>query len=240
MENKVVIITGGSSGIGAATAIVFAENGYDVAITYKDNIAGAEDLSEKIKALGQKVVVVEADLRLEDEAKKIVDEVTKELGRVDVLVNNAGGYIKGDEWDGSFDAWIDTFKQNIVSVMNMSKYVCKIFEQQQSGVIVNIASRYSVSGNPEAPAYSAAKSGVVNLTQSYAKLLAPFGRANSISPAAANAGYWLSAPKDELEATISKSPFGKLVEPKEVAGLVLFLASDKASKITGQNILIGN
>jgi len=122
--------------------------------------------------------------------------------------------------------------------MNTSKYATEIFQKQKSGIIVNIASRHGLSGQFDALAYSASKAGIVNITQAYAKLLAPFGKANSISPGPVRSGYWLRAPKEELEETISKMPGKRLIEPEEVASLVLSLSSDK-SKVTGQNISLG-
>lgn len=105
-------------------------------------------------------------------------------------------------------------------------------------MIVNVASRFSFSGQFDALAYSAAKAGVVNITQSYAKLLAPFGRANAVSPGAVNTGYWLTAPKNELKETLSSIPLKKLLETEDVAKAILFLASDDARMITGHNLVV--
>lgn len=238
MKNKVVIITGASSGIGAETALRFAKEGANIVITYKENKSGAEDVKNKAEDLGVKCLVVQADLIIEAEAKKVVEQAMQEFGRVDVLVNNAGRYIDGDEWNGTADIWVKSLEQNLVSAMNVSKYAIEIFQKQKSGVIISLASRYAQSGQYEALAYSAAKAGIVNITQVYAKLLAPFGRANVVSPGAANAGYWAKAPKEELEKELATIPLGKLVEPKDIAEMILFLTFDKASMITGQNIII--
>ncbi len=229
---KTILVTGGSSGIGKATALLFAKNGSNVAITYKSNKVGADEVVKKIESLGQKAIAIRADLINEIEAKKVVDETIKKFGKIDVLVNNAGRYIDGDEWNGSSDIWVKSLQQNLVSVMNVSKYVIEIFQKQKSGVMINIASRYSTDGQPDSLSYSASKAGVVNITQAYVKLLAPFGRANAISPSAVKAGYWLKAPKEEVEAQ------GRLVEPEKVAEKALFLASDEAKCITGQNFQI--
>jgi len=231
-KNKVVLITGGSSGIGATTALMFAQNGAHVAITYKSNKEVADLIVKKVTELGQKAVAIKADLINENEAKSVVEKTMAEFGKIDVLVNNAGRYIDGDEWNGTADVWIKSLQQLLVSVMSVSKYAAEIFQKQKSGIIINVASRFATNGQPDSVAYSSAKAGVVNLTQAYAKLLAPFGRANSVSPGAVNAGYWLIAPKEELEAQ------GKLIEPEEVAKKILFLASDEAKDITGQNLLV--
>jgi len=229
---KTILITGGSSGIGKATALLFAKNGANIAFTYKSNKAGADEVVKAIENLGQKAIAIEADLINESEAKNVVDETIKILGKIDVLVNNAGRYIDGDEWNGSSDIWVKSLQQNLVSVMNVSKYVIEIFQKQKSGVIINVASRYSTDGQPDSLSYSASKAGVVNITQAYAKLLAPYGRANAVSPSAVKAGYWLRASEEEVEAQ------GKLVEPEKVAEKILSLASGEAKDITGQNFPI--
>ncbi len=237
-KNKVILITGGSSGIGETTAVMFAQNGADVAITYKNNKDGALSVIEKIKALGSRAMAIQADLIDENQAKQVVDKTMAEFGRIDVLVNNAGGYIEGDEWNGSADIWIKSIQQNLISVMSVSKYAIEIFQKQKSGVIVNIASRHGLNGYYDAISYSAAKAGVINITQAYAKLLAPFGRANSISPSATNAGYWITAPKEEIEKKLLNRPNHKLVEPETIAKKIIFLASDEVKDINGQNFPI--
>jgi len=240
MTNKTILITGGSSGIGEATALIFAQNGADIAITYKNNEEGAEKVMDKIEKLGRRAIAVRADLINESEAKKVVDETIKEFGKIDILINNAGRYIDGDEWNGSSDVWLKSLQQNLVSMMNVSKYAMDIFLKQQSGIMVNVSSRHGSSGQPDALSYSAAKAGVINITQSYAKLLTPFGRANSVSPAATNTGYWLTAPKEETEELLADIPTHKLVEPETIAKKILFLASDEAKEINGQKFLVEN
>jgi 3-oxoacyl-[acyl-carrier protein] reductase len=237
---KTVLLTGGSSGIGAETAKLFADEGYNVALTYNTNKEGADSIVSEIIAKGCKAVAFQAELSKEESAKQLVESVHKEFGQIDVLVNNAGRYIDGDEWYGTEKIWSQTLAQDLVSVMNVSKYVIPIFQKQQSGVMVNIASRLGLSGSHEELAYGAAKAGVINITQGYAKLLAPYGRANAVSPGAVNTGYWLTASKEELEATLANKPLGKLIEPKEVANAILYLATDRSASTTGQNIVVNS
>jgi 3-oxoacyl-[acyl-carrier protein] reductase len=237
-KNKIILITGGSSGIGKITALMFAEKGADIVITYKDNKIGADEVINKIKEFGQKVIAIKADLINEIEAKNIVDKAIEEFGKIDVLVNNAGRYIDGDEWNGTSDIWVKSLEQNLVSVMNVSKYIIEVFQKQNSGVMINVASHLGTEGNPFSLSYGAAKAGVINITQAYAKLLSPFGRVNSVSPGATNAGYWLIAPKEELEAKLASRLNHKLTEPKTIAEKIVFLASDEAKDINGQNFII--
>lgn len=235
---KSILITGGSSGIGAATAKKFAENGYSVAISYKANKSGAEAVVANINQDGGHAICSQAELSKEASAKQLADFVLEEFGRIDVLVNNAGGYIDGDEWDGSEDVWSKTLSQNLVSVMNVSKYCIPVFQKQQSGSMINVASRHGLSGSYEELAYAASKAGVINVTQGYAKLLAPYGRANSVSPGAVDAGYWATAPKEELDETLAGKLIGRLVTTEEVASAIWFLGTDESASITGQNLAI--
>ncbi len=234
-KDKAILITGGSSGIGKITAFMFAKEGAKVAITYKSNKEGADEVVNEIKKSGGKAIHVKADLINDAEAKNVVDVVIKEFGKIDVLVNNAGRYIEGDEWSGASEVWLKSLEQNLVSMMSVSKYVAELFIKQKSGVIISISSRHGINGHPDAFAYSAAKAGVINITQSYAELLHPFGRANSVSPWETDAGYWLTAPKEERQAALEKRPNHKLVDPKTVAQKIVFLASDEAKDINGQN-----
>ena len=161
-------------------------------------------VERKIKDLGRKVLTLQADLSNEDEARNVVENVLNEFGRIDVLVNNAGRYVSGDEWNGGAEIWMQSLAQNLVSMMSVSKYVAEIFQKQRCGVLINVASRHGMNGQYDAISYAAAKAGVINVTQSYAKLLAPYGRANCVSPSETNAGYWLTAPKEELAGIIPK------------------------------------
>jgi len=235
---KSVLITGGSSGIGETTALMFAQNGADIAITYKNNKDGAESVVEKAKKLGVSAITIQADLINENEAKNVVEKVVKEFGKIDVLVNNAGRYVDGDEWNGTSDTWVKSLQQNLVSMMNISKYVVEQFQKQKSGVMVNIASVHGIESQPDAISYAAAKAGVINITQTYAKLLSHFGRANSVSPDSTRAGYWLTAPKNELKERIESMQSHKLVEPENIAKKIVFLASDEAKDINGQNFVV--
>ncbi|MBU1198928.1 MAG: SDR family oxidoreductase [Nanoarchaeota archaeon] len=236
-KEKVVLVTGSSRGIGTAIALLFAKEGAKVVINYYKSEKEANEVMNEIKKISD-AITIKCDVSNEEQVKNMIKKIIKKFGKLDILVNNAGNYIEGDEWSGSSNIWAKTIKQNLISAMNTSKYAAEIFQKQKSGVIVNIASRYSVSGQFDALAYAASKAGIVNITQAYAKLLAPYGRANAVSPWPVKSGYWLRAPKEELEETISKMPGKRLIEPEEIAEVVLSLASPESAKITGQNILV--
>jgi len=189
--------------------------------------------------MGRKSLAIKADLSEDENAKEVVGKTLNAFGRIDVLVNNAGRYIDGDEWNLTSKTWIESLKQNLVSVMSMSKYATEIFQKQRSGIIINVASKHGVLGHADSISYGASKAGVINITQSYSTLLASFGgRANSVSPSAVEAGYWLTAPKEELEGRLARRPNHKLIEPREVAEKIVFLASDEAKDFNGENFII--
>lgn len=236
-KDKVVLITGSSRGIGKATALLFAKEGAKVIINYSKSEKEANDTLIQAKKLTN-AIAIKCDVTDEKQVEKMIKTIIQKFSKLDILINNAGKYIDGDEWNGNSISWNKTLKENLISVMNTSKYAAKIFQKQKSGVIVNVSSRQSIYGRPDSIAYAAAKAGVVNVANSYAQLLSPYGRANAVSPWPVKAGYWLRAPKKELEETIANSPAKRLIEPEEVAEVILTLASDESSKITGQNIIV--
>jgi 3-oxoacyl-[acyl-carrier protein] reductase len=222
MKGNSVLITGGSSGIGAATARHFAREGCDVCISYRKNESSALAVVEELKKFKVRAISVSADLGNEQDAQNLVASTLKEFGKLDVLVNNAGGYIDGDEWNGESEVWQESLSKNLLSVMNVSKYAIRHFMERKSGIIISVASRHARSGQYDALAYAAAKSGIVNITEAYAKLLSPWGRANAVSPGTVRAGYWLNAPREELDANLAETPLGKLMEPEDIADAILF------------------
>ncbi len=236
--DKVVLVTGSSSGIGAATATMFAKAGAKVVINYKSNESGAQNVYQKIATAGGDSVIIHADVSKEAEAQKLISATIDKYGKLDILVNNAGSYFNEDEWNGSSLAWQETISANLYSTLNCSKYACEHFINKQTGIIINIASRYAFSSQYDAIAYSAAKAGIVNITQAYAKLLAPFGRANSVSPGLTKAGYWMTAPTEELMENIKQIRLKTAAEADDISESVIFLASDRARMITGQNITV--
>lgn len=236
-KNKVVLITGSSKGVGKATALQFAKEGAIVVLNHLNSEKEAKEVLHGIQKTSDGIII-KCDVSDEKQVENMFEKIMHKFGRLDILINNAGTYFDGDEWNGSPQVWEKTLKNNLVSAMITSKYATEIFQKQKSGVIVNIASRFSVSGQFDALAYSASKAGLVNITQAYAKLLAPFGRVYAISPWPIRSGYWIRAQKEELDEVISKIPAKRLLEPEEVANVVLYLCSDEATKINGQNILV--
>lgn len=234
-KDNVVLVTGSSKGIGKATALSFAKEGAKVVVNYLKSKKEAEEVVTEIKKTTD-AISIKCDVSDEKQVKKMIATIMQKFGKLDILVNNVGNYIDGDEWNGSSEVWERTLKEDLISAMNTSKYAAEIFLKQKNGVIINVASRYSISGHYDAFAYAASKAGLVSITQSYAKLLAPNGRANAVSPWPVRAGYWLRASPEEFE-TIKKQPAKRLLEPQEIANAILLVASSK-SKLNGENVLV--
>lgn len=238
LKDKVVVITGSSSGIGKEVALSFAKRKAKIIFSYRKNKKGAEDVLDEIKKNGSEAAAFSADLNNDKDAQSLVDFAIQQHGHIDILVNNAGGYISGDEWNGKYEIWDETLKQNLLSILSVSKYAFPFMKEKKSGVIVNVSSRYSVEGQFDAIAYAASKSAIVNVTEAYAKLMAPWGRANAVSPGTVRAGYWLQAKEEELKENLSRTLLSSFVEPSDIANAVLFLASDNSRMITGQNLIV--
>lgn len=238
-KNKVVLITGSSSGIGAATAKKFASLGAKVIVNYFSSEEKAKQVEKEIKENGGEVFVIQADVSKEEDAKRLTEETIKHFGGLDILVNNAGRFSHQDDWNGPNSAWIESINTNLFSALNCSKFACEYFLQNKKGIIVNIASRFGIVGDPEAITYGAAKAGVINITKAYAKILAPFGRANCISPGPVKTGYWVTnEAKEYIDETLKTIPLGDFSELEDIVNGIRFLASDNSRMITGENISI--
>lgn len=236
-KNKVVLITGASKGIGAETAKLFAKEGAIVIINYYKSEESAKTVLKDVEKYS-KAMIIKCDVTNENEVKKMIDKIIEKYSKIDILVNNVGGYLDGDEWNGDSNLWKKSLDLNLISTLNVSKYVAQEFLELKSGIIVNVASRFARKGNFEEITYGASKAAILNITQAYSKLLSPYGRANSVSPGATDAGYWKRAPKGELEEVVSKSPHKKLIDPQEIAKTILFLSSEKSKMINGEDILV--
>ncbi len=238
LKDKVVLVTGGSSGIGKATVAAFAHEGAKVCFSYKTNQEGAQSVVTELGQAGSDIKVFQVDLTKDEEAKRLIDFTTSEFEHIDIVVNNAGRYMDGDVWDGEVDLWMKSLQQNLISAMSVCKYAISHMQSRNTGVIVNIASRHGLSGQHDALTYAASKAAIINSTQAYAKLMAPWGRANSVSPGAVRAGYWATAPQEELEENINGTLLESIVEPDDIANAVIFLSSNQSKMVTGHNLIV--
>jgi len=238
LKNKVALITGSSRGIGAAIARTFAENGAHVVINYSSSPERAEELKSELLAFGGKVEIFKADISKEEDIKAMIDFTVEKMGKLDVLVNNAG--ISNDvEWDQKTVAdWEKIMKINLIAQFLAAKY-CAEQLRQNKGVIINISSTNGINSyDPISMEYDASKAGVISLTNNLAKALAPSVRVNSIAPGWVSTEMNNTLPQDFLEEENKKIFLGRFASAEEIAKVALFLASDLASYVNGTTIMV--
>jgi meso-butanediol dehydrogenase / (S,S)-butanediol dehydrogenase / diacetyl reductase len=246
--NKVAIITGATSGIGKATARLFAEEGAHLVITGRRTELGRR-VENEIRELGGRCLFVEADHSQADDCSRVVERTLSEFGRVDILFNNAGIVTSGTAETTSEEVWNETFAINVTAVWRMSKLVIPIMKKQGKGVIVNNGSDWSVVAGKDAFPYIASKGAVAMMTRAMALDYAREDiRVNAVCPGDTLVERWIekglfegSNPVKVEEAMKESSayiPMGRFGKPEEIAQAVLFLASDDSSFVTGHLLLV--
>jgi len=240
LSNKVALVTGASSGIGAASAKLLAELGADVAITYLHNQKGAERVCSEIAAAGRQVLSFLADFRRAEHISAIVTQVANLLGPVDILLNNAGSLLeRKSNLEMTKELWDDVINLNLSSAMLCAQAVAPSMIERKSGAIINVVSIAGRSGGgPGAGAYAAAKAGLIALTKSQARELAPHGiRVNAISPGVIDTPFHevFSTP-EMIKSFVASIPLGRIGTPEDCAKVVAFLASDLSSFVVGETI----
>lgn len=234
---KVVLITGASRGIGRTCAMMFAEKGAQVAVHYHSNKTAAQNTLDVLHGEGH--LLVQADIADPDAVKRMVDTVVLDMGRIDVLVNNAGIYedhplvdVSYEEWQAQWDRIL---RANLTGAANAIYCAAQHMMATGGGRIVNVSSRGAFRGEPTAPAYGASKAGMNAMGQSLAKALAPHNIfVTTVAPGFVEtdmAADFLAGP--EGDAIRSQSPLGRVAKPEDVAYTVMFLASEGAEFLTG-------
>lgn len=240
LSGKVALVTGASSGIGAATAILMAEMGARVAIGYYGNRDGAASVLSQITAAGGEAILCRADLSQSDAADSLIHQVVSQLGPIDILVNNAGSLVErlpirtltAERWD-------HVMNLNVRSAVLCSRAVAPNMMERGTGAIVNLGSIAGRNGGgPGAGPYAVAKGGLMVFTKSLAKELAPYGiRVNCVSPGVIDTPFHEVFSTPEMMASFVKAiPLGRIGTPAECAKVIAFLASDAASYIVGETI----
>lgn len=237
MSQQVVLITGALTGIGRAAAIAFAQAGSRVVVAGRRQDAG-EVLAAELRDFGTEAEFVTTDVRHEEDVRALVDRTVARFGRLDAAVNNAGTEGQpGPVTEQTAETYAATFDTNVLGTLLSMKHELRAMQAQGSGSVVNISSTYGHEGAGGASMYVASKHAVEGMTQSAALEAARFGvRVNAVAPGPTETGMLnrFTGTAERKAALLSGVPFGRIGQPEEIAQAIVFLASDKASFITGQ------
>ncbi|MCK9408333.1 MAG: 3-oxoacyl-ACP reductase family protein [Bacteriovoracaceae bacterium] len=235
--NQVVIITGGSRGIGAAAAILFAKAGANVVITYTKNAKAADTVIESVNRLHRNGIAIKADVSKPNSAEKVVKQTIKKFGKIDILVNNAGIWTYGAIGSMKQSVWKQTMQVNLDGMFYLTNAVVPYMKKQRSGKIINISSTAGQRGEPEHSHYAASKGGMISFTKAIATELGPYNiNVNSVAPGWVDTNLNDSVFSDAAfkEQERKKIPIQRIPTPEDIAGPIVFLASEFARHITGE------
>jgi 3-oxoacyl-[acyl-carrier protein] reductase len=238
LENKVVLVTGGSRGIGEAIVYALADEGANLGVNYVRSQNQAEKICKNIREKnGTKALSLQADVSVPGEVQKMVDAMLTEFGRIDVLVNNAGMLVQGRLADTSLEDWNRMVAVDLTGVFLCSKAVLPCMLERKEGRIINVASQLGQIGAPELVAYSAAKGGVIAFTKALAREVGQDGiLVNCIAPGPIETDMVADITEEWKKAKQSSLPLGRFGIPEEVAPSVVFLASTDSIIFVGQTL----
>lgn len=238
--NKVVIITGGTRGIGRESAIKFASNNYDIALNYLKSDNLARELKDYLESTyNVKVLLIKGDISKEDMVINMVDKVINTFNRIDVLVNNAGIAIDSTIDDKSILDFKKVIDTNLIGTYLMSKYVSKYMLNNKCGSIINVSSTNGIDTYyPYSIDYDASKAGVISLTHNFSKLLSPFINVNCVAPGWVDTDMNRELDSNQIEEEESKILLGRFAKAEEIANVIYFLSTSNASYINNAVIRV--
>ncbi len=237
LGKKVVLVTGASRGIGRAIAFEMAREGADVVVNYSQSEEKANEVGRAIESIGRRTLVVKADVSKPDQVEAMRRLVVNEFGGVQILVNNAGVHYHLKSWEMDMSEWRRVVSVNLDGVFLCSKAFSSEMRNKKWGRIINISSSDGFTGSSHEAHYGASKAAVIGLTKSLAKELAPYSvTVNAIAPGWVETDMTSGVTGKERMKAIESVPLGRFGRPEEIAYTAVFLASDRASFITGQTI----
>ncbi|MCW6663060.1 2-dehydro-3-deoxy-D-gluconate 5-dehydrogenase KduD [Aerococcaceae bacterium NML190073] len=240
LDGKVIIVTGGNTGLGQAYAVAFAESGADLFITTYDQ-TGWDETRELIEAKGRKVHFFQVDLTAEGAAQEVVSECLRIYGKIDVLVNNAGTIRRAPLLEYKDEDWRAVMNINLDAVYYLSHAVAKVMAEQQQGKIINVASMLAFQGGKFVPPYTASKHGVAGITKAFANELADLNiQVNAIAPGYIKTANTAPIRADEVrnQEILNRIPAGHWAEPYELMGAIVFLASKASDYVNGHILAV--
>lgn len=237
MNSKTVLITGSSKGIGRETAKLFSFEGYNVLINYNKSEKEAVSLCQYLRDKGGRVEVYRADVSKREEVDKMMEYCISKLGSIDVLVNNAGIAQTKLFTDITQEDWRNMVDINLSGMFNCTQSVVKNMINQKRGKIINISSIWGITGASCEVHYSAAKAGVIGFTKALAKELGPSNiQVNCVAPGVVKTEMLSEYSEQDIKEIVKEIPMNRIGVPGDIAGLIVFLASESANYITGQII----
>ena len=238
-SGKAALITGASRGIGRATALCLAGAGADVAINFKSSVEEARSAALEIEALGRRCIVAQGDVSVPADVDRVVQMTMESFGKVDILVNNAGFHRDTLLVRMSIEDWDEVMATNLRGAFLCTKAVLRFMLKQRGGRIVNIGSLSGLAGNAGQANYAAAKAGLIGFTKSVAREMGPRGiTANLVAAGLVSTKLTSTVSQEIVDKALSLVSVGRLGTPEDIASAAVFLASDHASYITGQVLVV--
>jgi len=233
--DKFALITGASRGIGRATALLFAERGINVAVNFLNNKDLADEVVKKAKEFGVHAFSVRADVSKEDDVREMFRKIEEEFGNLNIVVNNAGLSTHHAPEELSLEEWNRVIGVNLTGAFLVTRYAIPFFKKAGWGRVVNVSSLRAFSGSSKGVHYSAAKAGIIGLTRSFALSLAKYNvNVNAVAPGYTRTDMTAGYLKEHEDEVIKKIPLRRVADPREVAEVIYFLASDRSRYITGE------
>lgn len=236
LQNKVAVITGGSRGIGKAAAILMARAGADIVFDFFRNQVAADEVIKSVQGVGRRAVALQGNIAEDQHCKALIERTVHEFGKVDILVNNAGiwTYAPIDKMDEV--AWRETIDVNLSGLVYITRYAVQQMKRQGSGRIINISSTAGQRGEAFHSHYAATKGAIISLTKSWAAELAPEILVNCVAPGWVDTDMSAAplANQEEYKQIVSVIPLRRVGTAEEIAGPILFLASDLSNFMTGE------